>query len=48
MQTTKTTFFVALLAPLAFAADDCSFFQDLQCKSGEQTNQPADWANRTW
>ena len=47
MQTPKTTFLAALLATVVLA-DDCSFFQDLQCKSGDQTNQPADWANRTW
>lgn len=28
--------------------EDCSYFQNLQCTSGEQTNQPAEWADRSF
>jgi hypothetical protein len=47
MFTTKPAVLAALLAPLALA-HDCSYFYDLQCTSGDQTNQPESWTNRTF
>ena len=32
----------------AQANDDCSWFQDLQCTSGDQTKNPDDWAQRSF
>jgi len=41
-------FTVAALMAVCSIADDCSFFQGLQCTSGSQTTNPPDWADRSF
>ena len=43
----KSYFVAAVMAVSAFA-DDCSWFQNLQCTSGDQTKNPDDWADRAF
>ena len=38
----------ALQATAFFSDDDCSYFYDLQCTSGDQTTNPPDWAERSF
>ena len=38
----------ALMSVMALADDDCSYFQGLQCTSGDQTTNPDDWAERSF
>jgi hypothetical protein len=52
-QTTKVLSLASLLsASLAHLVDlpedDCSWFQDVGCTSGDQTNVPSDWSNKNF
>jgi len=39
---------VASVLAVAALADDCSYFYDLGCTSGDVTTNPSDWADRSF
>jgi alpha-amylase len=43
-----TSFATALIATVAVAQTDCSYFYNLGCTSGSVTTNPPDWANRSF
>ena len=41
-------FSTALLLATSALADDCSYFYDLGCSSGDATTNPPEWAERSF
>jgi hypothetical protein len=39
---------IAALLGVSLAQSDCSYYQNLQCTSGQQTNNPVEWADRVF